>query len=98
MISCGWTSCLGEGTGTGRCLGKVSGAGSFLEGVPGAGEGLEDDPIGVDVSTVGHVTSNEAMVDGQFVQKSVSFYASWVMRSKGECVKCKLLSHQRTIV
>ena len=44
-------------------LGDVSSAGSCLEGVPGAEEGLVDDPIGVDVSTVGHVTSSEAMAD-----------------------------------
>ena len=48
----------------GRCLGEVSSGGSCLEvGIPGIGEGLEDDPIGVDVSTVGHVTSSVAMVD-----------------------------------
>ena len=46
-----------------RCLGEVSGAGSCLEGVPGTAEGLEGDPIGVDVSTIGHVTSSEVMVD-----------------------------------
>ena len=43
--------------------GEVPGAGSCLEGVPGTGEGREDDPIGVGVSTVGHDTSIEAMVD-----------------------------------
>ena len=56
-------SCLGEVTGARRCLEEVSGPGSCLQGVPGTGEGLEDDPIGVDVSTVGHVTSSEAMDD-----------------------------------
>ena len=77
-------SCLGEVTGTGRCFGEVSHAGSCLEGVPGAGEGLEDDAINVDVSTIGHATSSEAMVDVSFVQKPVSFYTKWMMRSKGK--------------
>ena len=49
--------------GSWRCLGEVSDTGSCLEGSASAGEGLEDDPIGVDVSTVGYVTSSEAMVD-----------------------------------
>ena len=57
------TGSLGEVNGAGRCLGEVSGTGSCLQGVPGAGKALEGDPIGVDVSTVGHVTSSEAMVD-----------------------------------
>ena len=92
-------SCLGEVTGNGRCLGEISGTGSCLEGVPGTGEGLEDDPIGIDVSTVGHVTSSEAMVDVWFVQKSVSFYTNWMMRSKGEvssvnCFHMKGLSYK----
>ena len=46
-----------------QLLGEVTGAGSCLEGVPGTGEGMEDDPTEVDISTVGYVTSREAMVD-----------------------------------
>ena len=65
---------MGEGTGAGRCLREYSGAGSCLEGVPSTGEGLEDDPIGVDVSTVGHVTPNAAMVNVRFVKIIPLFY------------------------
>ena len=71
---------LGEGSGAGRCP----------EGVPCTREGLKDDPISVDVSIVGHVTSREAMVGVWFVQKSVSFHINWMMRSKEKvsCVNC----------